>query len=119
MTTIDNSKIFLGGIFTDADVTVAANETLVAGTILGRNSDDELVAFTTANEGSQPIYILAQDIANTGDSDITTMCRVYECGEVDASKLTFAKAADATDVAVLDALKTNGYTLVNVQQLAE
>ena len=47
------------------------------------------------------------------------MCRVYECGEVDASKLTFAKAADATDVAVLDALKTNGYTLVNVQQLAE
>lgn len=119
MTTIDNSKIFLGGVYTDAEIKIAANTTLVAGTVLGRDSNKDLVAFTTANEGSQPIYILAQDIANTTGSAITTMCRVYECGEVDASKLTFVKGADATDVAVLDALKTNGYTLVNVQQLAE
>ena len=49
MTTIDNSKIFLGGIFTDAEVKVAANTTYYAGTILGRNVSGDLVAFSSDN----------------------------------------------------------------------
>lgn len=127
MTTIDNSKIFLGGVFTDADVYVAANTNYVNGTVLGRNSSGKLVAFSSDNNvaasgddpafNTDPIYILAQDIANATNSAIEQTCRVYECGAVDASKITFVKAADKT-VATYDALKTNGYTLVNVQQLA-
>ena len=128
MTTIDNSKIFLGGIFTDAEVKVAANTTYYAGTILGRNVSGDLVAFSSDNNveasgddpafNTAPLYILAQDIANATGSAVTTMCRVYECGEIDASKVIFVKAADKT-TENYDALKTNGYTLVNVQRLAE
>ncbi len=127
MTTIDNSKIFLGGVFTDADVYVAANTTYYAGTVLGRNVSGKLVAFSSDNNvaaanddpafNTSPLYILAQDIVNATSSAIEQTCRVYECGEIDASKVIFVKAADKT-TENYDELKKIGYTLVNVQQLA-
>lgn len=136
MTTIDNSKIFLDGIFGDATVTVAAETTLEPGTILGLNSSGKLVAYSTdldngytpatANDPavqaytSEPTYILAQTLTNDDESDAVDvdMVRVFESGNVDAAKVIFAKNDDATDPQVLAKLKNNGFNLVNVQQMA-
>lgn len=123
MATIDNSKVFLNGIYGDATVTVAANTTLKKGTVLGLNSSDKLVAFssTLAAEGfvPEPSYILAQDVVNATNAAVDyDMIRVFESGEVDAAKVVFTTAADATDAQILAAMKNNGFHLVNVQQMA-
>ena len=47
MSTIDNSKIFICGTFDDADVKVSSKTTLKAGTVLGLNSDGDIVAYST------------------------------------------------------------------------
>lgn len=130
MTKIDNSKIFLGGIFTDAEVTVPAKTTYVTGTVLGRNSNGKLVGFSTdnnvaASEGveaftADPLYILAQTLTNESNSAETVeLVRVYDGGAVDKNKLVFVKAADADNVEVLDAMKRNHFRLEDVQQLSE
>jgi len=136
MTTIDSSKIFISGTFDDATVKVAANTTLKAGTVLGLNSSGEIVAYSTnldsayvpASGGdaaveafkAEPTYILANDIVNsTGSAVEYELSRVFVEGEVNASKLIFAKTADASDPAVLAALKNNGFILRNVQQACE
>ena len=49
MTTIDNSKAILDGVFSDATVTVPANTTYNAYTVLGRNASGKLTAFSTNN----------------------------------------------------------------------
>lgn len=221
MTQIDNSKIFLEGVYADVTVKNAANTTLEAGTVLGRNSTGDLVAFSTNNniadvddekahgellftgtEGTsvpvgtivktsddvefetlataaiatgattvkiiaqaknagiagnikddealtlknavagistvapvsdfsggvnkvegyitQPLYILAQKLVNsTQSAESVTMVRVFDGGVVDKNKIIFTKTADATDEAVLDALKRNGFKLEYVQELSE
>lgn len=128
MATVDNSKIFHEGTYSDASVTVPANTTYQAGTVLGRNKDGELVAFSTDNNvaaspgpefNTSPLYILAQTLQNTDDSNEEEfdLVRVFETGVVNAAKLIFVKTADATDVKVLDALKANGFRLRNVEEL--
>ncbi len=125
MGTIDNSKIFLEGDFTDMDVTLAAGQTLQQGTVLGRNSDGKLVAFSTDNNTdsftTEPIYILAQTITNPSSSAATEMdmVRVFDGGVVNKDKLVFVKTADATNVTVLDQLHKNGFALETVQELSE
>ena len=123
MATIDNSKVFLNGIYGDATVTVAANTTLKKGTVLGLNSSDKLVAFSSTLAGGdfvpEPSYILAQDVVNATNAAVDyDMIRVFESGEVDAAKVVFTTAADATDAQILAAMKNNGFHLVNVQQMA-
>lgn len=128
MATADNSKIFHEGTYSDVSVTVPANTTYQAGTVLGRNKDGELVAFSTDNNvaaspgpefNTSPLYILAQTLQNTDDSNEEEfdLVRVFETGVVNAAKLIFVKTADATDVKVLDALKANGFRLRNVEEL--
>ncbi len=122
MSVIDNTKIFLSGIYGDATVTVATKTTIKAGTVLGFNSTDKLVPFSTDLNTedfiAEPTYILAQDLANDTDGNVdVAMARVFESGEVDGSLITFTKAADATDVQVLAAMKNNGFHLRNVQQM--
>lgn len=124
MAKVDNSKIFLGGVHTDAEIKIPANTTYAVGTVLGRNSDGELVAFSTDNNTdnftTQPLYILAQTLKNASANAATVeLARVYECGAVDKNKLIFVKSADASDVTVLDALKQNGFKLEHVQELTE
>lgn len=135
MTKIENARIFYDGIFANETVTVAAETTLAKGTVLGRNKDKELVAFTTDNnvapvdatdtdpavEGftTEPIYILAEALPNTTKSKATFTARVFDGGTVNKDRIIFTKTADKTDVAVLDALHRNGFTLVPVQDLAE
>lgn len=123
MATIDNSKVFLNGIYGDATVTVAANTTLKKGTVLGLNSSDKLVAFSsnlaTGDFVPEPSYILAQDVVNATNAAVDyDMIRVFESGEVDAAKVVFTTEADATDAQILAAMKNNGFHLVNVQQMA-
>ena len=74
MATVDNSKIFHEGTYSDVSVTVPANTTYQAGTVLGRNKDGELVAFSTDNNvaaepgpefNTSPLYILAQPFHTT------------------------------------------------------
>lgn len=128
MTQIDNSKIFLGGTFGDVTVKVAANTTLRMGTVLGLNSDGDIVAFSSDNDKAatesepafvgEPSYILANDIVNSGNSAATyPLSRVLEEGEVNAAKVIFVKDADK-NAAYLTALKNNGIILKNVSELA-
>lgn len=128
MTTVDNSKIFHEGTYSDVTIKVPAQTTYQAGTVLGRNKDGDLVAFSTDNNvaaspgpefNTSPLYILAQSIENKDESNAEEfdLVRVFESGVVDAAKLIFVKTADATDVEVLDALKTNGFRLRNVEEL--
>lgn len=120
MTTIDNSKIFLDGVYADVSLYVPASTTYVAGTVLGRDADDNLTAFTSTVTGSEPIYILAQDVTNSDTSETTVdFVRALDFGTVDADKLTFINSDDASDVDVLDAMKKNGFKLANVQQLTD
>lgn len=135
MTTVSNKKIFLNGIFSDATVKVAANTTLAAGTVLGVDSNGDVVAYSTnldtayvpASGGdpaveafkAEPTYILAESLTNDTDSAKSfSMVRVFDGGEVDAALITFAKTADATDALVLAAMKNNGFILCNVGQLS-
>lgn len=123
-TIIDNSKIFLGGTFDDANVKVPANTTYKAGTVLGLNATGEITAFTTANnaEGfsAEPTYILANDIVNnTNAAADYPLSRVFVEGEVNKDKIIFIKEADATTPAVLAAMKNNGFILRNVQELCD
>lgn len=124
MTHINNSKVILDGIFTDASIYVPANTTYKEGTVLGRNSSGKLTAFSSDLNvadpvfNSSPLYILAQTITNADDSNAATidLVRVLETGTVDKSKVIFKKTADASVVAYLDALHTNGIRLVNVEE---
>lgn len=122
---VDNSKAILDGVFSDATVTVAANTTYAANTVLGFNSSGKLTAFTTDNnvEGTpttpafeaEPSYILAHPIVNDTSSAVDyPLARVLECGEVDIAKAVFIKAADAKNAKVIAALKNNGIRLVHV-----
>ena len=147
MTIINNSKIFLEGIYGDATVKVPASSTYATGTVLAHNSDGDLVAYSTDNDTaitigitldvdgaslstatgtaealaafiSEPTYILAQDLVNEETSaQEFSLARVFECGAVNKDKLIFVKAADATDVTVLSKLKNNGFNLAQVSSL--
>ncbi len=124
MSTIDNSKIFICGTFDDADVKVSSKTTLKAGTVLGLNSDGDLVAFTTDNDGEsfkgEPTYILANDITNDTNSAATyPLSRVFVEGEVNKAKVIFINEDDASDATVLAAMKNNGFILRNVQDACE
>lgn len=120
MTTIDNSKIFLEGAYSDATVKVPANTTFQKGLVLGRNATGDLTAFTSDVEGSEPLYILAQNITNGENSaQEFPLVRVFEYGAVNKNKIVFQKAADAEDNAVLDALKKNNFSLEVVVELSE
>lgn len=130
MAKVDNSKIFLEGDFTDMDVQLAANQTLEAGTVLGRDKDGKLVAFSTANNvaktdlaeafTTEPIYILAQSIANSTTSALEVdRVRVFDGGSVNKDKLIFIKTSDKTNTTVLDQLHKNGFELKVVEELTE
>ncbi len=127
MTHINNSKAILDGIFTDASIYVPANTTYKVGTVLGRNSNGKLTAFSSdlnvaASEGveaftSNPLYILGQEITNDESSGATIdLVRVLETGTIDKDKVIFVKTADASVVEYLDALHTNNIRLVGVEE---
>jgi len=118
MTHIDNSKIFHDAFYSDANVFVPKNTTLKAGTVLGRDENDNLTAFTSEVEGSEPLYILAQTITNesTSAGETFELVRVCEGGLIDKNGLIFANEDDASDVKVLDALHKNGFRLANVEE---
>lgn len=117
MTHIDNSKIFHEGVYADAKILVPANTTYKIGTVLGRNAEGALTAYTSDVANSTPLYILAQNLTNESSSSTEfELVRVFDSGVVDKAGLIFAKSADATSVKVLDALKTNNFRLIGVDE---
>lgn len=130
MTHIDNSKIFHNCVFTDASVLVPKGTTYKVGTVLGRDKDGNLTAFSTENNiaatstteafKTSPLYILAQSLTNesTTASETFDAVRVCDSGVVDKTGLIFVNEDDAEDVTILDALKTNNFRLVNVEEQA-
>lgn len=127
MSTMDNSKIFICGTFDDATVKVPAKTTYKAGTVLGLNSDGDLVAYSTDNDVAatsttaafvgEPTYILYNDITNDSVSAAAyPLSRVCVEGEVNKNKIIFINADDADDSKVLAAMKNNGFVLRNVQE---
>lgn len=132
MTQIDNSNIFLGGIYGNATVTIPATTTLKPGTVLGLNDAGKIVPYstdldkksTTATDAlafvAEPTYILASELTNSTSSAVDSpMARVFENGDVDAGKLIFTKTADATNAAVLAKMKNNGFNLHGVQDMTK
>lgn len=118
MTHIDNSKVFHDGVYADASVLVPANTTYKIGTVLGRNGDGALTAYSSDVEGSTPLYILAANVTNDTSSPATIDCvRLFDSGVVDKNGLIFTKEGDGENVEVLDALKVNNFRLVNVEEL--
>lgn len=129
MTHIDNSKIFHEGVYADVTLTVAASTSLKVGTVLGRNSSGKLVPFSTDNNvagtstteafKTSPLYILAQNVTNESTSAADfDLVKVFDSGVVDKNGLIFVKSDDASDVTVLDGLKTNNFRLINVEEQA-
>lgn len=131
MTHIDNSRIFHDCLNTDVDVYVPANTTYKVGTVLGRNKEGKLVAFSTDNNvaastgveafATSPLYILRQTLVNESTSQAETFAnvRVVDSGTVDKAGLIFVKSADASDVKVLDEMKVNNFRLLGVEELTE
>lgn len=124
MTKIDNSKIFLGGVYADAAVNVPAQTTYKEGTVLARNADGYLTAYTSANDTDsftcETFYILAQRLVNEAETAAdVALARVYECGPLNKEKLIFINTADASSVTVQDKLRQNGFSLETVTELTE
>ena len=63
----------------------------------------------------QNVDITNSDTSNPAEIDL---CRVCEAGLIDKSKVIFIKTADASVVSYLDALHTNGFSLINVEENA-
>ena len=94
MTHIDNSRIFHNGVYADASVLVPKSTTYKVGTVLGRDADGNLTAFSSEIEGSSPLYILAQTLINesTSASETFDLVRVFDSGVVDKSGLIFVNS---------------------------
>lgn len=118
---IDNSKIFLNGIYGDTTVVVAANTTLKAGTLLGvdtlkdSETNGQIIPFDTA-KCTAPSYVLAQDVQNSSESNAELLLRVFECGEVNKNKLVFVNSADSLTPKMLAELKSSGILAVEVHE---
>ncbi len=122
MTQIDNSKIFHDGLYSDATIYVPKQTTYKAGTVLGRNQDGKLTAFSSdlnveETFKSSPLYVLAQTITNEDSNPAEIgLVRVLESGTVDKNGIIFVKSEDASNVEYLDALHTNGIRLALVEE---
>lgn len=128
MTHIDNSKIFHDGVYADASILVPKGTTYKIGTVLGRDKDGNLTAFSTDNNvaasdstpafTTSPLYILAQNLTNESATADETfdLVKVFDSGVVDKAGLIFVKEADKTSVSVLDALKVNNFRLIGVEE---
>ncbi len=123
--TIDNSKVFLNGVYGDASVNIKAKTSLKEGTVLGVDTTEDsdtagkVIPFDST-KCELPSYILAQDIVNESDEDIEiSSARVFECGEVNKNKLIFINEADTLTQKIVADLKAGGILAVEVQELTK
>lgn len=116
MTTIDNSKIFLKGGFTDVTVSVPAKTTLLEGTVLGFDADGALIPFNTT-DCTNAQYVLAQDLANTTNSVVERgNVRAFEWGEVNGEKLIFTASGESLTAEIKANMKANGIIVCQVNE---
>lgn len=125
-TTNDNSSVVAAGgaesVFRDELVTFGGAATLLAGTILARDSVSlKLVIFVkggSTNGNGIPKAVLTSALTATGAGDVKT--RALVAGKVRKEHLVINADGDDTniDAAVVDQLRAYGITPESVKQLA-
>lgn len=121
-TQIDNSSVGLGGNeFTDELLTFSGAATVLAGTILARDSVSlKLVPFVkggSTNENGIPKAVITYAATAAGAGDVAV--RALVSGEVRKEKLIIDADGDGSnvDAAVLDGLRNYGITPLSVEEL--
>lgn len=122
ITNVDQGNVVLdSATFKDEALTFAAGGTVVAGTILARDSvSGKLVPFVKGgitNQNGIPKAVVTYDVTAAGVGDV--QIRSLEAGRVRAERLVINADGDATnvDAAVLDQLRDYSIVAVNVEQL--
>ncbi len=116
-----NSPILSDAQFRDDTLTFAGADTLVAGTILARDSSTEkLVIYVkggTTNENGIPKAILTYDVTATGAGDV--QIRAGVAGSYRKEKLVIDADGDDSniDAPVIDQLRSYGLVPIDVQEL--
>ena len=123
ITNVDQGNVVLeNGSFRDELLTFAGADTLVAGTILARDSVSlKLVPFAkggTTNENGIPKTVLTYNVEATGAGDVPI--RALEAGKVRFERLVIDADGDNSnvDAAVLDQLRDYSIVTEDVQQLS-
>jgi len=125
MTVLNNdagSVVFELGDFRDELLTFAGAGTVLAGTILARDSASlKLVPFVkggVANGNGIPKAMLTYDVTSTGAGDVPI--RAMVSGSVRFPKLIIDADADNSNVdnAVMDGMRNYGIVTVNTNELA-
>jgi hypothetical protein len=121
-TQINNSSVGMGGNeFTDELLTFGGAATVLAGTILARDSVSlKLVPFVkggSTNENGIPKAVLTYAVTAAGAGDVAV--RALASGEVRKEKLIIDADGDGSnvDAAVIDGLRNYGITPVAVEEL--
>lgn len=115
------SSILQEADFRDDTLTLAGADTIVAGTILARDSSTlKLVLFVkggTTNENGIPKVILTDEVVATGAGD--SAVRVAVAGKFRKERLIIDADGDDSniDAAVIDQLRDYGLTPINVTEL--
>lgn len=111
-----------GGQFRDDTLTFAGADTLVAGTILARDSvSGKLVPYVkggSSNENGIPKAVLTYEVTASGAGDVRV--RVLVAGRVNKNRLVIHADGDDSnvDAEVLDQLRDYGITALDVAQLS-
>lgn len=123
ITNVDQGNVVLAdGRFRDELLTFGAGGTVVAGTILARDSSSlNLVPYVkggTTNENGIPKAVVTYDVIATEAGDVPI--RALESGEVRAERLVIDADGDNSnvDAAVLDQLRDYKIVAQDVQQLS-
>ena len=123
ITNVDQGNVVLAdGRFRDELLTFGAGGTVVAGTILARDSSSlKLVPYVkggSTNENGIPKAVVTYDVTATAAGDVPI--RALESGEVRAERLVIDADGDNSnvDAAVLDQLRDYKIVAQDVQQLS-
>lgn len=123
ITNVDQGNVVLAnGRFRDEPLTFGAGGTVVAGTILARDSSSlKLVPYVkggTTNGNGIPKAVVTYDVTATEAGDVPI--RALESGEVRAERLVIDADGDNSnvDAAVLDQLRDYKIVAQDVQQLS-
>jgi len=123
ITNVDQGNVVLAdGRFRDELLTFGAGGTVVAGTILARDSSSlKLVPYVKGgitNENGIPKAVVTYDVTATAAGDVPI--RALESGEVRAERLVIDADGDNSnvDAAVLDQLRDYKIVAQDVQQLS-
>lgn len=123
VTNVDTGTVELAdGVFEDNLLTFGGVDTILAGTILARDSVSlKLVPYViggVSNENGIPKAVLTYEVTSTGAGDVAV--RALVAGRVNSTRLVVDADGDASNItaAILDQLRSYGIVAEPVRQLA-